>query len=91
MITRTDRNQTFDSTGALIEEQLVEVDITEEVVEVTLHQRLRDILAGLQQIQDVDATNLAQVNIALDRLAKATTGLIRLLIRADLLQDDAGT
>jgi predicted RNA-binding protein len=91
MIVRTDHNQRFDKDGNLLSEDVVEVDITEEVVEYAIHDRLRQTIAGLQQIQDVDATNLAQVNVALDRLAKATIGLIRVVVREGLLDTDAGT
>jgi biopolymer transport protein ExbD len=68
-----------------------ETTITEDATEDTIKDRLRDTIDGLIVIQQNDATNLAQVNEALDRLAKATIGLIRVVVREGLLDDDTGT
>jgi hypothetical protein len=48
MSTRTDRNQTFDSDGNVIAEELVEVDTTDEVNEQTLRQQAHGSLTALR-------------------------------------------
>lgn len=45
-ITRTDTNQTFDASGNLVAEQVVEVDVTAEVVALDMHAKLRAFLAS---------------------------------------------
>lgn len=102
MITRTDRNQTFDADGNLISEQVVEVDVTAEVNEATLRQQAQDSLDTLRTSIDTlkaisDKTN-AEIgprdtkDVAREcrRIARQTLALSRLILRA-LDSADVGT
>lgn len=83
-ITRTDRNQTFGPDGRLLAENVVEVDITEEVNQATLHRQVRDHLADLRTITGSSGTlTAAQLSNAVRALARGQIGLIRLAV--DLL------
>ena len=88
-VLRTDHNQQFDASGALIAEQVVDIDVTAEAVEYDLHTRIRQALTVndtfLAKTSPTQADVLAQVR-ALTREASA---LIRLMVRQ--LDDTAGT
>lgn len=91
MITRTDRNQTFDSQGNLIAEQVVEVDVTEEVITWDLHTKARQALVSNREfLQDATPTN-AEVLAQVRSLTRQMNGLIRLLIGSDLLTESEDT
>lgn len=55
MITRTERNQTFDTDGNLIAEKVVEVDVTEEVNRPIVDAAIDTALAQLQTLVDYPA------------------------------------
>jgi hypothetical protein len=62
-ITRTDRNQNF-ANGNLVSEQVVQVDVTAEVVTLDLHQKLRDFVTVVtgqiaSRSADIDVANTA--------------------------------
>jgi hypothetical protein len=89
MITRTDRNQTFDADGNLISEEVVQVDITREVTEWAVADKIRAAIDGnvtaLGQLDtavtNLDAiiagtpTTVAQCNTAIDNLANVVKNL----------------
>lgn len=86
-VTRTDHNQTFGPDGALLAEEVVEVDVTAQVVEVTLHDQARAAMATLQAIIDspqVTFTTLAQAQTQMRQLqtqVKDEARLLRRLVR----------
>lgn len=90
-ITRTDRNQTFDTNGNLIAEKVVEVDISREVVEYSVTDKVRQAIAGnvtaLGQLDTAitnvtnnvitpTASNLTQANAQIDALANVVNALL---------------
>lgn len=84
-VTRTNRNQRFDRDGNLISEEVVEVDVTEKVNERSLDDRLVqavDLLGTvrtrMRTVIDGDASNINQVNQALDLIADAVDDVARI-------------
>jgi len=78
---RTDRNQTFDSQGNLLSEEVVEVDITAEVVEYDLHDKARQALATNADFLDLTAPTNAQTLQQVRALTRQMSGLTRLILR----------
>lgn len=90
MITRTDRNQTFQD-GQLVSEEVVEVDVTEQVVTLDLHTKARNALTSNKAfLQDNTPTN-AEVLAQVRALTRQMNGLIRLIIGSDLLTESEDT
>ncbi len=89
-ITRTDRNQRF-ANGVLVEEEVVEVDVTAEVVTLDIHAKARQALNANQTYLAItsptNAQNAAQVRL----LTRECSALIRLLIGSDLLVENTDT
>ena len=81
-VTRTDSNQVFDGQGNVISEQIVEVDITAEVVDWELAVRLSDAMGGLRQIINSTGTLTGlQLSNAVRLLARVALSLIRRELR----------
>lgn len=87
-ITRTDHNETW-ADGALVTDDVVEVDVTAEVVTLDLHGKARQALAANATFLALAAPTNAQVLAQTKRLTREVNGIIRLLIGADLLDDTA--
>lgn len=64
MPTRTDHNQTFDADGTLLDEEVVEVDVTEQVNQVTIEDRLRADLAAVDAITATAALSVTGTTVA---------------------------
>lgn len=85
-ITRTDRNQRW-ANGALVSEDVVEVDVTDEAVRVDIHTKARAALGAnatyLALASPSNAQNLAQIRL----LTRECSGVIRLLLALDGARD----
>jgi hypothetical protein len=104
-IYQDDLDEVWDANGTLISQTPRQRDITEEVVEMDLHTKVRNALAAneamvadAQAFIDLPSPTQAQTLAAVQRLAqysqttaKELTALIRLLIREDLLRGNEGT
>lgn len=94
-ITVTDLDEVYRD-GALVESTPVERDVTAEVVEFSLHDKARKwlpvnraYLATTPSATAAARISALEAQVAL--LTRQCTALTRLLIRADLLDDAAGT
>jgi hypothetical protein len=85
------RNQTWDTGGNLIADQVVDVDVTEAAITLDLHAKARTALQAnadyLALASPTNAQNLAQIR----RLTRECSAIIRLLIGSDLLVENADT
>jgi len=79
-ITRFERNQTWDAGGNLISEDVVEVDVTAEVTEWSLHDSARQALVANRTFLDLASPTNAQVLSQVRALTRQNQGLIRLAI-----------
>ena len=77
-ITRTDTNQTFDPTGNLVDEEVVETDITAEVVTYDIHAKLRAFLVAARGdiAAQITARDAARDDIAAQITARDATQAI---------------
>jgi hypothetical protein len=90
-ITRTDYNQLFDANGNMIAEEIVVVDVTREVTEWSVTDKIRAAIDGnvtaLGQLSTAitnvqnnvitpTATNLTQANAQIDALANVVNALL---------------
>jgi len=87
MITRADRNQSFDAKGNLVAEQVVEVDITGPVVQLDLHARARQALADNAAFLAIGSPSQAQTLAQVRRLTRQHNAIIRLLLATDGARD----
>jgi len=87
VITRTDRNQTFDTKGNLLVEHVVETDITAPSVQFDLHDRMRQALTANAAYLAVAAPTPAQVAAQTKRLTRECSALIRLALALDGARD----
>lgn len=78
---RTDRDQVFDARGKLLSEEVVQVDVTAEVVEVALHEQVRDALAANRTFLALASPTAAQNAAQVRALTRQVTALTRLTIR----------
>jgi len=91
MITRTDRNQVFDGSGKLVEETVVEIDVTSEVVQLDLHTKVRQHLVNNATFLSIAAPNNAQNTAQIKALTRQMNAIIRLVVGNDLIQDTTNT
>jgi hypothetical protein len=91
-ITRTDHHETWNVDTGEYTVTVDEVDVTRDVVEFTMHDRARTMLAQhLAWLDRSQAPTNAQVLAQLGRVTRHLVALTRLVIAADLLDDDEGT
>lgn len=91
MTTRSDRDQTFSAAGALLGEQLVDRDVTEQSNRDTLRQQAAAALANLRTIRDapqVSVTSLANAQTVCRQLQTAVQAEAAVLIRLGRLALD---
>lgn len=79
MTVRTDRNQTFFD-GVLVDEEIVEVDITEEVNEITLRDRAALALEANRTYLAIPSPTAADIRLQVERLTRQNQALIRLVV-----------
>ena len=87
MITRTDRNQTFDAAGRLVAEHVEQVDITAPSVQFDLHARARQALVDNAAFLALASPTNAQVLAQTKRLTRECSALIRLVVALDGARD----
>ena len=93
--TRINHDETYFD-GVLVESIPVQVDVTVDAVRVDAHTRLRNMLDRNREYLDLPAPTAAQRNAQIDRNARATNLIIRLLLALDdtnardLIDDDPG-
>lgn len=81
MTTRTDRNQTWDQDGNLIEDEVVVVDVTAEATERTIEDRLDQALTAMQAHVTRGTFTAAQRDAAILLMLRVLIGLVRLTRR----------
>lgn len=82
MPTRTDRDQTWDRNGKLVQDEQVERDITVEENESTLRTRAESALADLRILAGTSGTlTTAQLSNAVRLLARVALAVARLHLR----------
>ena len=79
-IYRTDRNQTWDSTGNLVVDETVEVDVTEEVTEWSLHDAARQALVANRTFLGLSNPSNGQTLAQVRSLTRQNQGLVRLVL-----------
>lgn len=87
VITRTDRNQTFDAKGNLVAEEVVQTDITAPSVRYDLHDRARQALTANAAYLALAAPTNAQNTAQIRRLTRQVNALTRLAIALDGADD----
>jgi len=88
---RTDRNQTFDRSGNLIHEEVIDVDVTADTNRGTIEDRLRTALAGNATYLAIATPTAAQTTAQAKALTRQVSALIRHQLAGDLLADTTGT
>lgn len=89
-ITRTDTNEVYRN-GVVIASEQVVIDVTAQVVELGLHTKARNALTTNATFLALAAPTNAQTLAQVRALTRQMTALVRLLLRGDLLDDNAGT
>ena len=77
---RTDRNQTFDKDGNLLNEEVVDIDVTEEAVEYDLHEQARAAIVANKAYLASTPSN-AEVLAQVDTLTSQVNKIIKLLVK----------
>lgn len=86
MIVQTNRNQTFKD-GRLVDEEVVEVDVTADAVRYDLHDRVRQALVRNAQFLAIGSPTAGQTLAQVRQLTRECSALIRLLVGSDLLDE----
>lgn len=73
---RQDRNQTFDQTGKLVSEEVVQVDVTGDAI----RDNARQALAGNRTYVGTATPTAAQTTAQVKALSRQVNGIIRLLL-----------
>lgn len=93
---QTNRNQKFDKDGNLLDEEVVEVDVTKPAVTFDLAVKARSAVKANESFLAIDTPSNAQVSAQVRRLTRQVTTVIRLQGEViagleDLLDDNSGT